>query len=417
MSIRFISKIENNNQPQRGHFSQESLSLPVMRSHLQAVFNNKELGFHQLPDRANLWEDTARVSNDLRRRFDNLIVIGIGGSALGGVVINEALGYKSNSHKVCVLDDVDPLKIENFLLNRDLKKTAFALISKSGTTIETLSVADYFFETFQKAGLNFFDHCVVVTELKSSPLFDFAKKHKIPFLEVPLDVGGRFSVLSPVGMLVASFLGLNTDHFRAGADAARKDIDSICNFSTEILKSWNREESITILWSYSTQLNSFGYWIQQIWAESLAKKLSRNNEIPRRASTPLACQGPRDQHSILQQFVEGSKDKYILFFRNKETERAGTLLKGELFGQTTKIQNRSLGELLRIEAEGTQMGLVQSGISTGTVEFDQINETSLGFAFMWFELVVATLGEALNINAFNQPGVEVTKSYMKKILN
>jgi glucose-6-phosphate isomerase len=416
MSIRFISKIENNEQPQQGSFTQENLSSVEMKNHLQAVFQNKSLGFHQLPDRPNLWEETKKVSNDLRGRFDNLIVIGIGGSALGGVVINEALGRKNNTHKVFILDDVDPARTEKFLASMDLKRTVFALISKSGNTIETLSVTDYFYEIFQKLGLNFFDHCAVITELKSSPLYDLATKHNMPLLEVPLDVGGRFSVLSPVGMLVAAFLGLNIDSFRAGADAARKDADSICNFSTEVLKSWNREEWITVFWSYSTQLNSFGYWIQQLWAESLAKKLDRKNGTPKRASTPLACQGPRDQHSILQQFVEGSKDKYILFFRNKETENAGTQLKGELFGQITKIQNKSLGEFLRIEAEGTQMGLIQSGISSGTLEFDKIDETSLGFAFMWFELVVATLGEALNINAFNQPGVEVTKSYMKKLL-
>lgn len=385
---------------------------------LQVVLNNKSLGFHQLPRREELWKSCQNLGAKLRSDFKKMIVLGIGGSSLGGKVIKEALKNKSD-RSILFCENIDPLEVDSILksIQGELASVCWVIISKSGNTIETLTQSDYINQYYSKQNLNWPKQCVVITEAKLSPLSEFANKYNLPSLEIPIDVGGRFSVLSPVGMLPAAFMGLDLEAFRQGAKLALEDKEKISDFATQTEMSFQRQEWITLFWSYSQSLRDFGFWIQQLWAESLGKKLNRMGVSAPRASTPMPCLGPADQHSILQQVADGYKDKFVVFMRNEESESSGNIIEKTLFSNGDIMLGKKLGELLRAEAQATQLGLDQNEISNISLIIPKLSEFELGYLFMFFELVVATLGENMNINAFDQPGVETGKIIAKNILS
>jgi glucose-6-phosphate isomerase len=256
-----------------------------------------------------------------------------------------------------------------------------------------------------------------VTEIKASPLFDFATKHQRPILEVPLDVGGRFSVLTAVGMLPAAFMGLNTEEFRAGAESALAMKERVISVSAHALQSFEREEWITLFWHYSSLTRYFGGWIQQLWAESLAKETDRKQNPAKRASTPMSAIGACDQHSILQQVMAGAKDKFVLFVRVGSAESSTETLQETVFPQHKYLLGKGLGQILAAEAEATSLALTQSQVSNMVLHIPDLSPRTVGFLFMFWELVVGLIGEAMNINAFDQPGVELGKRLAKQILD
>ncbi len=396
-------------------------SLKFNLESIKSVLENKSLGFHQLPERQDLWKSCSHTAEMLRDRYSTMVVLGIGGSSLGGKVIKEALRTKAD-RKVFFCESIDPFEIEHLLhtltneLKIELKSICWSVISKSGNTIETTTQLNFINQYYEDHNLKWTDHCVVITEPKSSPLSDFAHQYQRPQLEVPLDVGGRFSVLSPVGMLPAAFMGLDIEAFRTGAAQARNNHELIAELVTQIEMSFARHEWITLFWSYAQNLKDFTYWLQQLWAESLAKKDNRLNQTAPRVSTPLPCLGPADQHSILQQVADGTKDKFVLFFRLTSAEETGSTIQKSLIKGGELMVNKKLGALLKAEAQATQMGLSEKGVSNLTVQVPKMSEAELGYLFMYFELVIATLGEKLNINAFDQPGVELGKVIIKKLL-
>jgi glucose-6-phosphate isomerase len=384
---------------------------------LKIVLSDGTKGFHQLPMRSNLWSSCTEMATRFREKFDTLIVLGIGGSALGGRTIYEALCPQVD-REVCFWDNVDAqyLDYELSKLKSSMDRVGWVLISKSGNTIETLTQADYVNQFYHGFGKTWLDKVLVITEPRENPLSSFAKEHQIPTLEIPIDVGGRFSVLSPVGMFPAAFMGLDINEFKKGAIEALQSSSEIACLAAHTEQSLARQEWITVFWSYSSLLKSFGFWIQQLWAESLAKKLDRNNRPAPRASTPIPCVGPTDQHSILQQFAEGEKDKFIVFLRCDATEGSGVTLQSSLFKNIFNMSNKKFGHLLKAEATATRRALTEDGISTLTIQIPSISEKTIGFLFMYFELVVACLGEGMNIDTFNQPGVELGKKIAKDLL-
>lgn len=389
---------------------------------VKTILNNQSLGFHQLPDRGELWKKAYELAQTLRSQYSAMVVLGIGGSSLGGKVINDAFGNKAD-RKLFFCESIDPNELERLLTTLtidyqfSLKSICWAIISKSGTTLETVTQLNFMNQYYEHQNLNWISQCVIITEPKSNPLSQFASVNLRPQLEIPLDVGGRFSVLSPVGILPAAFLGLDIESMRKGAIQAKTEINLIANLVDEIEKSFHRSEWITLFWSYSQNLKEFTYWLQQLWAESLAKKVNRQNLVAPRVSTPLPCLGPVDQHSLLQQIVEGHKDKFVIFFRNSAAEESGSILKRSIIEGGEILINKKLGSLLKAEAQATQMALNKNGVSNITIQIPRLTESELGFLFMYFELVIASLGEKLNINAFDQPGVELGKVITKKLLS
>ncbi|MGE0631725.1 MAG: glucose-6-phosphate isomerase [Pseudobdellovibrionaceae bacterium] len=379
-------------------------------------FTRDEIGFKELPKRTELWQKSEKLAKELRAKYSDLVVIGIGGSSLGVQVLSEVLP-STEDKQIHAWDFVDPYEFERKLKNlRNLQKTAFALVSKSGSTLETLGLADFLKEYFDKKGLNFSSQCVAITENKKSSLADWAAQNSVPTLEIPLDVGGRYSVLSPVGLLPAAFLGASLEEIRQGALAALDSKKEILSLVSEIQNSWQREEWITSFWFYAGSCRFMGLWLEQLWAESLAKKVDRSGKPAPRVSTPWCLVGPQDQHSVLQQINEGAKDKFVVFMRFLDRENQGSKLSKSNFPSTEILKGKSLGTLLSTLAESTESGLNENKVSTSRIEFSTLDARGLGFYFMAMQLLVGVLGEALAINAFDQPGVELGKRLAQQIL-
>jgi glucose-6-phosphate isomerase len=223
-------------------------------------------------------------------------------------------------------------------------------------------------------------------------------------------------------MYPAALMGLNVSEFREGARWALNHSSLATEMSCQILESWERQEWITQMWTYSEELAVFGEWWQQLWGESLGKRLNRTGQPAPRASTPMACRGPRDQHSLVQQLMDGARDKFVIVNRVKnlensvETSGAGTF-NAKLFPEMPFAgRTISLGQILGAEAQAFERSVQDSGIRSFTMTLDSFNEQSLGALFMLWQICVAQLGEYMGIDAFNQPGVELGKKYAAQLL-
>ena len=377
----------------------------------------KDLGFHQVTERESLWKESRDRGMEVRSRFDQMVVLGIGGSSLGGRALLSALA-PDQADRLLFFENVDGFEFWRRLDGlKDLARVHFVIVSKSGTTLETLTQASFVQEKLLEYGLDLKLQATVVTEKRQNPLFDWAKEEGIPVLEVPLDVGGRFSVLTPVGLLPAAFLGLDLGDLRQGAQWALKQKELWCDLAHLSLASFRREEWLTLFWTYSDRLKDFGLWIQQLWAESLGKAADRKGGKAPRASTPLPLVGANDQHSVLQQVMEGAPDKFTIFIRDLEAESFGRRLEKNLFPHLRYTEGKTLGALLAAEAQATARALKDSGRSSVTLQVETLNERTLGALLMGFELLTGLLGECLDINAFDQPGVELGKKLAKEILS
>ncbi len=394
---------------QAKHTNPENL-IQECQSSLKLFLQRKEIGFPQLVERINLWQQSHKTGAEFAAKFKKLVIVGLGGSSLGTRVIREVF----NANNVFFVDNVDALVFETLIDELgDLKDVAWAFISKSGTTIESLCALELLDQVYKDEGLHLPTNSIVISETKSSSLTDWARKYKVPECEIPVDVGGRFSVLSPVGMFPAAFMGLDLEKFRVGAKRALLDTATVTQTMAQVVQSYGREEWITLLWSYNSRMKDFGGWYAQLWAESLGKPVTRAGTPAPRVSTPIAAIGASDQHSILQQVMEGTKDKFVIFQRVDEAEGGSMRIKNPQFKETMDLKDRTMGELLRAEALATQEALVANGVSTMTLKAKALDEETLGYLFMFWQLVVAGLGEYLKIDAFNQPGVEAGKVLAK----
>ncbi|MBO9665602.1 MAG: glucose-6-phosphate isomerase [Bdellovibrio sp.] len=380
------------------------------QSSLKLFLERKEIGFPQLVERIQLWQQSHKHGADFAAKFKKLVIVGLGGSSLGTRVIAEVF----NSESMFFVDNVDALVFETLIDELgDLKEVAWAFISKSGTTIESLCALELLDQVYKDEGMSLAANSIVISETKSSSLTEWARRNGVPECEIPVDVGGRFSVLSPVGMFPAAFMGLDLEKFRVGAKRALLDTATVTQTMAQVIQSYGREEWITLLWSYNSRMKDFGGWYAQLWAESLGKPVTRAGQPAPRVSTPIAAIGASDQHSILQQVMEGTKDKFVIFQRVEEAEGGSMRIKRSQFKETADLEGRTMGELLRAEALATQEALVQNGVSTMTLKAKALDEETLGYLFMFWQLVVAGLGEYLKIDAFNQPGVELGKVLAK----
>jgi glucose-6-phosphate isomerase len=381
---------------------------------LEKFMARSDIGFKDLPFRAPLWAESARLGRWLSAQASDLVLIGIGGSSLGPQLLADLSDSRLRVH---FADNVDPWQFEKISRSiGDWSKCYFLVISKSGSTLETLSTADLFQAELQKRNLNFAKQCVVVTEPRPNSLREWAQKQGVETLEIPVDVGGRFSILSPVGMALAAALGLSLDDLREGARLALEDRDKVATVAAEALESFRRDEWITFLWSYSSGLRYFGLWFQQLWAESLAKKVDRQGKPGPRVSTPMPAIGTCDQHSLLQQVMEGAKDKWVVQIRVKECESGGPSLRQSSFSALSWMKTLKFGDILAAEAQATAQALRESGLSVRTMELSDLGPKSIGHLLMFWQLVVACIGEAIDIDAFDQPGVELGKRLAKEIL-
>jgi len=395
------------------HYKTSEAQLSQSLSAYQRLVNRKDLGFHQLPQRKILWESVLKRGEEIAPLADQMVVCGIGGSSLGGLAIADTLQIKN----VYFFENVDALDFWSKLGDvLNLERTHWVFVSKSGSTVETLTQLNFISEFYEDHHLQLSTYSTVITEDKESPLSHWAKDHRVTQLEVPLDVGGRFSVLSPVGLLAAHFGGASVLQMMEGAGVALEQKQLVAETALQFLESFKNEKWISIFWFYSSRMRYFGLWLEQLWAESLAKKKDRQGKTPQRVSTPISLVGANDQHSVLQQLAEGASDKFVSFFRFNDVENFGKPLSRPLFQATKGLRGKSMGALLGAEAQATGMALEESGVPCQHFNLQSLDSRTLGYLFMFWELVVGTLGEAIDIDTFNQPGVERGKVLARQIL-
>lgn len=380
---------------------------------MSEVFGNS------IPMNEAIFKQLAKSKEDLKaldpikKKFSKFALVGIGGSSLGVQVYTQ---FFSNT-QFTFFDNADAVEFENQLEQLgSLKEVFWIFISKSGETIETLAALEFVEQIYSAQNLNLSQQSAVVTENKPSSLSSWAREKKVMQFEVPLEVGGRYSALSHVGLVPAYLMNLNIEALAKGAQEALAQKDLIQTFAAATLSSFDRQEWITVLWGYSSKLKTFGLWWQQLWAESLAKKIDLNGQPALRVSTPVPLVGATDQHSVLQQVIEGHRDKFVVFLRSATAEAGKDRLFKSGLPATQLMQGLRFGDLLRAEAMATQQNLTEEGISNLAFQISAFDEENLGFLFMFMQMVVLVIGKAINVNPLNQPGVERGKVLCKNNL-
>jgi glucose-6-phosphate isomerase len=381
---------------------------------VKEVLETKPGGLAAIESELTTYVQTQQSLLDFKARHKKFVVVGIGGSSLGVQVLADVFQIKNFEF----IDNVDAAHFENTLKSiSNLEEVAWLFISKSGRTIETLAALDFISQFLNDKLVNLQKHTIVITEKKDSDLYNWAVENKVLNFAVPLSVGGRYSVLSSVGLVPAILMGLDIQKIQKGALSAYLEQTALTTFTEAALKSFERGEWVSVLWSYSSRLKSFGFWWQQLWAESLAKKVDRQGGVAPRVSTPVPMVGATDQHSTLQQIMEGARDKMVFFIRTDDAEQGFTILQKAQTKETSLLEGKTLGTLLKAEAEAIQQALSEVGVSNITLKVSDLKEENLGRLIMFFQLSVMALGESLNINTFDQPGVELGKVMTKNILS
>lgn len=390
-------------------------ALERARQGLRRLMAREDLGFFKVTGRDEIWSSSLRRAEQIRGKYDELVAVGIGGSSLGPKSLVAAL--ESRAMNVHFLENVDGMAFERLMNGfKDLGRVHWLFISKSGGTLETLTLLDFVDQHVRKRGLVLEERSTVITEKTDNPLALWAEEKGVPSLVLDKDIGGRFSVLTPVGMLPAACAGQNVSAYREGARWALQNDDLVVQLTAQACESFRRQEWITAFWVYSSLFAEGGRWIQQLWAESLAKAVDRKGNPGPPVSVPLPLIGSVDQHSVLQQLSEGREKKFIWFIRCEEAETSGVRLAEGHFTQKTKMAGKPLGRLLGAFAGSTQQALRETGSPSLTLSLERLGEKELGAFLMTMMLVVGALGEVLDINAFDQPGVELGKKLVANYL-
>ena len=397
------------------------------------------LGFLDLPDDATLLAQSVDFAESLAgggaassAGVRDVVVLGIGGSALGPVALRTALrpsgwnmlddAARGGRPRLHVLDNVDPETIAALLDRLDLAATLFVVTSKSGGTAETMSQYLIVRDRLRRAGLPLPRHLVFITDPRKGALRPLAAAEGIPALDIPANVGGRFSVLTPVGLLPAALIGIDVRALLEGAGemARRCATDDILRnpagtFAVlQFLADTRAGKPMHVLMPYSDPLRDFAAWFVQLWAESLGKVRQDGTSV---GPTPIAALGATDQHSQVQLFMEGPADKTVTFVA--VGQRGTDLAIPRLHGDVTELAylgGHSLGELIDVEQRATAGALARRGRPNMTLRLDRVDAWHVGGLIMLLEIATAYAGELYGVNAFDQPGVELGKQFAYALL-
>jgi len=390
-----------------------------IKSNDQILNNLKEelgtIGYYSLheQDISSILSYAKKVKNDY------IFVIGIGGSSLGTKAIYTFLRTTNNfKKKIFFLDTIDPLRI-NYLLNLgDLNNSQFIIISKSGNTIEPLSILKYL-STKVKISK---DNCCVIAGEKTS-LWEFASINDLKKFPIPDNVGGRFSVFSSVGLVPLAIIGVDIQKLLDGCKVVHESFfnkeeyyNLIINKARFLVENKSRF-SMNIIFSYSSVFRDFNRWFVQLWAESLGKK---NINGTRQGLTPISLIGPDDQHSFLQLIMDGPRDKTVTFFKIdnlKDESRIPNKERFSYFG-LDYLNNKSFNELINLQADSTYEAILQEkDIPCDKITITSIDEINIAKLMYRFFLLTSSIGAFTQINTYDQPGVELGKKILKNKFN
>ncbi|OGI03961.1 MAG: hypothetical protein A2Y25_01005 [Candidatus Melainabacteria bacterium GWF2_37_15] len=377
----------------------------------------KWLAWMNLGYKEDVVKEINEYAQSVKGKFDNILVLGIGGSALGGICVTEALLKPywniNNKPRIFFVDNIDPDQINGLLDVLDLNKTLVNVITKSGNTAETMSAFMIISER-----INNKDNIVVTTDKNKGILRKIAAEKGYKSFVVPGDVGGRFSVFSAVGLLPFALVGIDIAELLKGVrdmDKALQNTDIEQNIAAQnALIHYlmdKKGKNLSVMMPYSSRLKYVSDWYVQLWAESLGKEVDLNGNKVNVGPTPLKALGATDQHSQIQLYNEGPNDKLINFIR---VGKFDTKLEIPKVFQDTEIAylgGKTINDLMNAEADATRVAVTDYKKPNVTITVPQVNEYYMGQLLYMLEVQTAIAGALYNIDTFNQPGVEQAKNY------
>ncbi len=386
------------------------------------------MGWTELPyNQGEVVEDILATAKLIRRKFDAFVVLGIGGSALGPSMAFTALCHlhhnelprsKRRAPRFYVEDNIDPVRMKALLDIIDVRKTCFNVISKSGATSETMAQYLIITDALKKAGVNPKEHLIFTTDAARGNLVKLSKElGGVKSYVLGDGVGGRFSELSPVGLLPAAVLGIDIKTLLKGAaymDKLCKSADFRKNpalmCATLQYIAMNDGKNVSVLMPYSDNLRYVSDWYAQLWAESLGKNVTLDGEPCHVGQTPVKALGVTDQHSQVQLYTEGPYDKVVTFLSVGSYAEKGEIPHGaEGIPDVSFLGGHTLEELIQAENKATAYALTKAGRLNYTILLPAVNAFTLGQLLFLFELQTAYTGAMLRIDTYNQPGVEAGK--------
>ncbi|MGH7630152.1 MAG: glucose-6-phosphate isomerase [Gemmatimonadales bacterium] len=413
----------------RARLDELARRFPAVQAEVRERRAGGEYGFYDLTDQGPTVKEIASFAEGMGQAHDHVLVLGIGGSALGARALLGALRPPAWNElddegreffpRLTVLENVDPTSVAAALKRIDPRRVLVNVISKSGGTAETMAqylvVRAWLEEALGKAA---FRHLVFTTDPERGALRELATREGTATLAVPPAVGGRFSVLSPVGLLPAALVGIDIKGLLAGARDAveRASADDLRRNAPALYAGlhWAADTGlgarIHVLMPYTDRLREFAEWYRQLWAESLGKRVDRDGRPVFAGPTPVGAIGATDQHSQVQLFMEGPYDKVISFV---VVDDLGVDLpipsRDGLPVDLAYLPGHSLGELLRAEYEATSAALARMGRMNCTVRLSALSAQTFGELIMFFQLATGYAGVWYGVNPFDQPGVELGK--------
>jgi glucose-6-phosphate isomerase len=389
-----------------------------------------ELGFIDLPYASDRVARVTELADGFGQWFEDVVVLGIGGSGLGAIALRDALlgpywnqrSDEDRDHfpRLHVVDNPDPFTFRSLLERVDPARTLFNVISKSGATAETmaqyLAVRARVEEAVGEDKAR--GHFLFTTDPAEGALRQIGEAEGVPMLPVPENVGGRFSVLSPVGLLPAAVCGVDVHALLAGAAAmeARCTTGLFADHPAGVLASLlhradtEQGRPIHVLMPYADRLRPLAFWFQQLWAESLGKARHVDGTEAATGPTPLASVGATDQHSLLQLFMEGPQDKVVLFVSVSDPQAEVEIpQRYPEIPALSYLGGHSLGELLGTERRATEEALRLAGRPNATLHLPRVDEASLGQLLMLLQIATVYAGALYGVNPLDQPGVELGK--------
>ena len=383
------------------------------------MINDKSIGFFHVTDNNDLVEECQNTFIKFKHK-KTFVHVGIGGSSLGPEMLITAL--KKNNNQFIFNNNIDPDEIFNQLENLDLEDTLFYFCSKSGGTAETMAILAIITELLSANGIKenqLKDYFVFATDPTQSQLLELGKELNVDCLTVPSNIGGRFTVLTPVGFLPAIFADIEIRNLNKGANSIKElilneDMDqNILMQSASFLYALKTDKNIsqTVFMPYSSKLRNFSFWFVQLWAESLGKKLNTNGKVINTGFTPIPAYGATDQHSQVQLFMEGPFDKTMILLEVEKFAHDYALDSPYSQNSLQKLKKFSLSQLCKAELRGTIKALEENQRPYIHYKIEQNSEESLGALIIFWESLTALMGIYLEINPFDQPGVELGKKY------
>ena len=415
-------------------------------NYLKEERSGGKLPFLDLPYQKNTATEIIKTANFFKGKFKNLVVVGIGGSALGNIATHTALNHpfhniltdqeRKGFPRVFVLDNIDPDRFSGLIDIVKPEETLFNFITKSGTTVETMAQFLIIVKRLRdKLGRDYKEHIITTTDSEKGTLREITRREGFRSFDIPSGVGGRYSVLTPVGLFSAAMSGVDIVSLLDGAAFMDKVCKSdnlwenpaLMGAALYFLSHTKKYKNILVMMPYSNALGGVADWFCQLWAESLGKKFSLHKEVVHTGSTPVRAIGVVDQHSQLQLYMEGPYDKVITFLTIKRFGKEVSIMNETLSGKKNippseggggevtshnelpYLKGHSLNNVMKAEFEGTRLALTEQNRPNCTLTIDELSAFTLGQLFYLLELQTAYAGKFYNINAFDQPGVEAGK--------